>query len=74
MLFRQEKPIVVKRYDNEKEFQRDASKMQKRGYKIIDVKQEEQGYGCAAIFTLGLIALLTKRPVEYMVTYQRIEN
>lgn len=63
------KSIVVKRYKDEREYQRDAQKMARRGYKVATVTSEKPRAGCGRILTLGLFALIFPPKSIYIVTY-----
>ena len=65
-----QKQLVVKRYKNERQYQRDARKMQAKGYEVVSVTAENQGRGCASWALLGVFALLTKPQNELVVTYR----
>jgi hypothetical protein len=45
--------IVVKRYKNEREYQRDAQKMARKKYKIQSVVSEQQRSGLMRLFLIG---------------------
>lgn len=64
------KQIIVKRYKSEKAYQRDARRMQKRGYEVVSVTTENVGRGCLSWALLGIFALLRKPKSELVVTYQ----
>lgn len=61
--------IVVKRYKNDREYQRDAQRMTKRGYKVINVTSERPRAGCARLITLGIFTLIFPPKPEMVVTY-----
>lgn len=63
------KAIVVKRYKDEKEYQRDAQKMARQKYKIISVVSEKPRAGFMRIITLGIFTLLFPPKSVYVVTY-----
>lgn len=65
------KPIVVKRYKDERAYQRDAQRWVRRGYKVSHVISEKPRAGCARILTLGLFTLLFPPKSELVVTYSR---
>ena len=62
-------------YDNEKALRKGISKMQKKGWGVVDTEMIEQGYGCFKTGCLGFmflpLALLGKKPNQYKVTYRR---
>ena len=62
---------VVKRYKNSKEFQADAKRMNKAGWRVILQTQEKRPAGCGRYGCLGLFAFLfPPRPV-IVVTYEK---
>ena len=61
--------ILVKRYKTEKEYQNDAQKLAKKGYKVVTVLSEQPRAGCARILTLGFFAIMFKPKPELVVTY-----
>lgn len=61
------KPIVVKTYKNEKEYQKDATKMQKKGYAIQNMDQSRKT-GCMRWLLVGPFALAWQHR-EITVTY-----
>ncbi len=63
------KSILVKRYKDEREYQRDAQRMIKRGYKIATVTSETPRAGCARILTLGIFTLFFPPKAQFVVTY-----
>ena len=63
-------PIVVKRYKSEKEYQRDAVKMQRQGYEVEHVVSEQPRSGCLRILSLGLFAAIFKPKPVLVVTYK----
>lgn len=63
-------PIQVKRYRNEKEYQKDAAKMLKNGYEVQSVVSEQPRSGCGRILTIGLFAAIFKPKPELVVTYK----
>jgi hypothetical protein len=67
------KAIEVRRYKNEKEYQKDAGKWAKRGYNVLHVVSEQPRSGCARIVMLGGIGALFFKPKPvFVVTYQRM--
>lgn len=67
----QQKAIEVKRYQDDKAYQRDAGKMTARGYEVQSVTSEQPRSGCGRIIALGGIgALLFKPKPELVVTYR----
>lgn len=63
--------VMVKRYRTEREYQRDAGRMAKRGYRVAHVVSETQRAGCMRIVTLGIFTLLFPPKPQFVVTYQR---
>lgn len=66
------KPIVVKRYKDEREYQRDAQRMARKGYKVVSSTSEKPRAGCARILTLGIFTLLFPPKPEFVVTYSLV--
>lgn len=64
------KQIVVKRYKSERAYQRDALRMRRRGYEVVDVTSEQPRSGCLRILSLGLIAAIYKPKPVLVVTYR----
>lgn len=63
--------VVVRRYRTEREYQRDAARWTKRGYRVAHVVSETQRAGCMRIVTLGIFTLLFPPRAQFVVTYQR---
>jgi len=68
------KSIVVKKYKYEREYEKDARKMQKRGYEVVNVVSKRPRPGVfratTALMTGGVSNLLYKPPAELVVTYR----
>lgn len=65
------KPIQVKRYRDEKQYQKDAAKMAAKGYEIQSVVSEQPRSGCGRFIALGGIgAIIFKPKPELVVTYR----
>ena len=69
------KAVVVKSYKNDKAYRKDAQKMRRKGYRIVNVQnfKENQGcglLGCKAIIFMPLV-LIGKKP-SLVVTYELI--
>ena len=63
--------VVVRRYKTEREYQRDAGRMVKRGYRVAHVVSEMRNAGCMRWLTIGLFAIIFRPKPELVVTYQR---
>ena len=63
------KSIIVKRYKDERAYQRDAQRWARRGYKVANVTSEKPRAGCGRILTLGLLTLIFPPKPEFVVTY-----
>lgn len=62
------KQQIVKRYENEKKYQRDANKQAKRGYRIVNtVSHKPHTSGCR--YLMGGFLFGRKKPVM-IVTYR----
>ena len=64
------KAIVVKRYQNEKQYQRDAARWANRGYEVQSVVSEQPRSGCARILAIGFFAMMFKPKPVLVVTYR----
>lgn len=62
--------IVIKRYKNDKEYQKDANKMGKKGYEVQSVTSEQPRSGCARWLTIGIFAAIFKPKPVLVVTYR----
>lgn len=58
--------VIVKRYKNERQYQRDAQKMARKGYKVMSAVSEIQRSGCLRILLIGV--LFPPRP-QLIVTF-----
>lgn len=67
----------VKKYHKQWVMKIDMRDMERRGWTVLSVQQEEGKYGCLSVGCLGLIflplALLAKGQGKWVVTYQREE-
>jgi len=63
--------VVVRRYKSEREYQKDAGRWAKRGYRVAHVVSETQRAGCMRLLTLGIFTLLFPPKAAFVVTYQR---
>ena len=63
--------ILVKTYNDEKRYQRDANRMRRKGYRVTDVTQAERS-GCFRWLLVGPLALVWKKHT-ITVTYEREE-
>lgn len=61
--------IVVKRYKNEKDYQKDAGRMSKRGYKVVSTISEQQRRSLFTVIMTGFLALLFPKKPQLVVTY-----
>jgi len=64
------KDVLVKRYTNERQFERDARELAKRGYVVTDVATRQPRSGLMRIILLGFFALLFKPKGQIIVTYR----
>ena len=67
-----QKVIEVRRYRNEKEYQKDAGKMAAKGYEVQSVVSEQPRSGCGRILTIGIFAAIFKPKPELVVTYRLV--
>lgn len=63
------KSVVVKKYKSEKQYQKDANRMRKKGYRIQDVVKVERG-SVQRFLLVGPLALFWKRH-DITATYER---
>lgn len=64
--------LVVKRYKNEGEYQKDANKMLKQGYEVQTVISEQPRSGCMRFIALGGIGALVFKPKPVQVVTYRL--
>ena len=60
--------ILVRRYQTDAEYQKDANKLAKDGYTVTSTTSEQPRSGCLRILTLGI--LFKPKPV-LIVTYSK---
>ena len=66
-----QKAIEVRRYRDDKAYQKDAAKMLGKGYEVQGVTSEQPRSGCGRFIALGGIgALIFKPKPELVVTYR----
>jgi len=68
---RKQKPIIIKSYDKDRQFQRDATKMAKRGYEVHTVSKQRKRSSLGRIIMTGGLGLVA-RGQEFVVTYRLI--
>lgn len=61
--------IVVKRYRNEHQYQRDAQHMARKQYQVIDVVSQTPRRRLITVVALGFLPLLFARKPQLIVTY-----
>ncbi len=66
---RRQKPIIIKSYDKEKQFQRAAAKMAKRGYEVHAVSKQRKRSSLGRVLMTGGLGLIV-RGQEFVVTYR----
>ena len=66
-----EKTILVRRYKTDPEYQKDANKLARQGYVVVNATSEQPRSGCMRILTLGI---LFKPKPQLVVTYQHHPN
>ena len=64
--------VKVKTYKNTKEFDRDAKRMSKGGWQVVQVTNQQPRPGIGRIFLLGIFAGVFKPKPVLVVTYQRL--
>lgn len=67
------KPIVVKRYKKDIEYQKDCAKMIARGYEVSNVLTQQPRAGFGRILLIGFFALMFKPQPVIIVTYKLIQ-
>lgn len=65
-----QKTIEVRRYKDEKAYQKDAGKMAAKGYEVQSVVSEQPRSGCGRILAIGFFAAIFKPKPELVVTYR----
>jgi hypothetical protein len=65
--------VLVRRYKDEKEYQKDANKMAKQGYVVDSVVTENLGRGGCRWLAFGLFNFLSKPKHVLVVTYRLAE-
>jgi len=64
--------VVIKRYQNERQYQLDAIKQSEAGYFVRAVTSEQPRSGCMRIILTGGLGLLFWKPKpQFVVTYTR---
>lgn len=66
------KAIVVKRYKKRKEYERDATRMLRKGYETQSVVSEQPSNSVKRLMLLGALAVLKKPKPVLVVTYRKI--
>lgn len=66
--------VQVRRYKDEKAYQKDAAKLARQGYEVASVVSEQPRSGCGRILAIGLFAAIFKPKPELVVTYRLIES
>jgi hypothetical protein len=61
--------IVIRQYQSQNAFEKDARRMAKAGYVVQSVTSEQPRAGCGRWLTLGIFALIFKPAPELVVTY-----
>jgi hypothetical protein len=62
--------IIVQRYENEREYQKDAKRMLSKGYEIQSVISEQPRPGVGRILLIGVFAGVFKPKPVLVVTYR----
>lgn len=65
------KPIEVREYKTEREFQRDANKWIRRGYTITSQTFDRPSSGCGRFILAGPFAFFWKPKPRWIVTYTK---
>lgn len=67
------KALVVKSYKNDKAYRKDALKMSRKGYRVVNVQNHKENQGCGLLGCKALIflplVLIGKKPT-LVVTYE----
>ncbi len=64
--------IIVRTYNSEREYQRDAQYLARQGWRVTNVTRDNRNSGCVRGCLLGLMALVFKPSAKWVVTYQRV--
>lgn len=64
--------IVVRRYRTDRQYQRDARKMARKGYRVATVTSERPNAGLLRWLTIGIFAMLFRPKPVLVVTYQLV--
>jgi putative NADH-flavin reductase len=67
-----QKAIIVRRYKNDAEYQKDANKLLAKGYEVQNVVSEVQRSGCGRFIALGGIGALIFKPKPVQVVTYRL--
>lgn len=62
--------IIVRRYPSERQYQGDAQRWARRGYRVVSVTSEAPRAGCMRLLTLGIFAMIFRPKPVLVVTYQ----
>ncbi len=68
---RKQKPIIIKSYDKDKQFQKDAARMVARGYEVHTVSKQRKRSSLGRVLMTGGLGLIA-RGQEFVVTYRLI--
>lgn len=68
---RKKQPVIVRQYVRAKDYQKEALKLAKQGYKVAHTVTEQPRSGCLRIIALGGIGALIWKPKNVTtVTYE----
>jgi len=62
-------PIIIKSYDKEKQFQKDAARMVEYGYEVLAVSKQRKRLGLGRVIMTGGLGVIIRKQ-EFTVTYQ----
>lgn len=62
---------VVKTYNSDKAYQKDAQRMAKAGWRVVSAVQDKRRPGCGRIGCLGIFAAIFPPKPVLVVTYEK---
>lgn len=70
---RRKQPVIVKQYIRSKDYEKEARKLAKQGYRVAHTVTEQPRSGCLRIIALGGIGALLWKPKNITtVTYELV--
>ncbi len=62
------KTLVIKAYGSDRAYRKDAQKMSRKGYRVVDAHRENEG--CGLLGCKGVFLLPIRKKPDLIVTYQ----